>query len=61
MYGRRNFFLRDEGYEELCIISIYEARDGGSTDERAKSSIKIEKNWAEIRALGTPQVRGDEG
>ena len=37
-------------------------RDRRSTDERAKSSgIKTEKNWAENGAMGTPQVRGDEG
>ena len=33
-----------------------------SIDEIAKrSGIKIEKNWAENGALGTLQVRGDEG
>ena len=37
-------------------------RDRRTTGERAKrSGIKIEKNWAENGALGTPQVRGDEG
>ena len=37
-------------------------RDKRSTDKRAKrSDIKIEKNWAENGALGTSQVRGNEG
>ena len=45
-----------------CVISIQKVRDRRSTDERAKrSSIKIEKNWAETEPCGTPQVRGDEG
>ena len=49
----RNF--RNKGYEELCVVSIYEVRDRRSTDERAKrSGIQIEKNWAENGALGNP-------
>ena len=37
-------------------------RDRRSTDERAwRSSIKIERNWAEREPWGTPQVRGHEG
>ena len=37
-------------------------RDRSSSDERAKrSGIKIEKNWVKNGAMGTPQVRRDEG
>ena len=31
-YGRRDIF-RNKGYEELCIISIYEVRDRKSTNK----------------------------
>ena len=52
VYGRRDIFV-DKLYEGLCIISMWEVRERGSTDERAeRSSIEIEKNWVENGALG---------